>query len=168
MNLTESELFSSILVPSSNLRTLRKYYQSCIASNVLLPEGYTEHFYHVGNEKELVKCNQLHQRESVILRPRVILKLDSQSGSQDLFVPEARSSWESQQDAESHGETRSNTGDYRILGISISTVKLQDARRQNNVTKLIEMFEKHQHKEQFFKGMSQQQEINRPSEESQK
>ena len=59
------------------------------------------------------------QRESVILRPRV----------QNLLVQEARSSWESQQDAESYGETRSNTADYRISGISISTVKLQDALR---------------------------------------
>ena len=112
--------------------------------------------------------DQLYQRESVILRPRVVLKANSQSGSQDLPVQEARSSWESQQDAESYGETRSNTADYRILGISISTVKLQDARRQNNVTKLIEMFEKHQHKEQVLKDMSQKQEINRFSEESQK
>ena len=47
-------------------------------------------------------------------------------------------------------------------------MKLQDARRQNNVTKLVEMFEKHQRKEQFFKDMSQKQEINRFSEESQK
>ena len=38
-------------------------------------------------------------------------------------------------------------------------VKLQDARRQNNVTMLIKMFEKHQHKEQFLKDMSQKQEI---------
>ena len=45
-------------------------------------------------------------------------------------------------------------------------MKLQDARRQNNVTKLIEMFEKHRHKEQFLKDMSQKQEINRFSEES--
>ena len=66
------------------------------------------------------------------------------------------------------GETRSNTADDRIPGISISTVKLQDARRQNNVTKLIEMFEKHQHKEQFLKDMSQKQVINRFSEESQR
>ena len=50
---------------------------------------------------------------------------------------------------------RSNTADYRIPGISISTVKLQDARRQDNVTKLIEMFEKHEHKEQFLKDLSQ-------------
>ena len=98
--------------------------------------------------------DQLHQRESVILRPRVVLRTNSLSGSQDLLVQEARSSWESQQDAESHGETRSNTADYRIPGISISTVKLH-ARRQNNGTKLIEMFEKHQHKEQFLKDMSQ-------------
>ena len=70
-------------------------------------------------------------------------------------------------DAESYGETRSNIADYRIPGISISTVKLQDARLQNNVTKLVEMFEKHRHKEQFHKDMSQKQEINSFSEESQ-
>ena len=46
-------------------------------------------------------------------------------------------------------------------------MKLQDAQRQNHVTKLIEMFEKHQHKEQFLKDMSQKQEINRFGEESQ-
>ena len=66
------------------------------------------------------------------------------------------------------GETRSNTSDFRIHGISISTVTLQDARRQHKVTKLIEMFEQHQHKEQFLEDMSQKQEINRFSEESQK
>ena len=94
--------------------------------------------------------DQLYQRESVILRSRVVLKADSQSGSQDLFVQEARSSWESQQDAESYGETRSNTADYRIPGKSISKLKQQDAPRRNNVTELIEMFEKHQQKEQFL------------------
>ena len=78
----------------------------------------------------------------MILRPRVVLRANSKSGSQDLPVQEARSSWESQQDAESYGENRSNTADYRVPGISISTVKLQDARRPNNVTTLIEMFEK--------------------------
>ena len=36
--------------------------------------------------------DQLYQRESVILRPRVVLKANSQSGSQDLPVQEARSS----------------------------------------------------------------------------
>ena len=112
--------------------------------------------------------DQPYQRESVILRQRVVLKANSQSVSQDLPVQEARSSWESQQDAESNGETLSNTADYRIPSISISTVKLQDARRQNSVTKLIEMFEKHQHKEQFHKDLSQKQEINRFSEELQK
>ena len=103
--------------------------------------------------------DQLHQRESVILRPRVVLKANSQSGSQDLPVHEARSSKASQQDAGSYGETRSNTADHRTLGIS--------ARRQNNVTKLIEMFEKHRHEEQFLKDTSEKQEINKFSEESQ-
>ena len=56
--------------------------------------------------------DQLYPRESVILRPRVVLKANSKSGSQDLLVQEAKSSWESQQDAESYGETRSNTADY--------------------------------------------------------
>ena len=98
--------------------------------------------------------DQLYQRESMIMGKRVVLKVNSQCGSQDLPVQE-RSSWEFQQEAESYGETRSNTADYRILGIPISTVKLQDARRQHNVTKLIEMFERHEHKEQFLKDMSQ-------------
>ena len=101
---------------------------------------------------------QLHQRESVILRPRVVLKTNSQSGSQDLHVHEARSFLDLQQDAESYGETRSNIADYRIPVFSIPTVKLQDARRQNNVTKLIERAEKHLHKEQFFEDMSPKQE----------
>ena len=36
--------------------------------------------------------DQLYQRESVILRPRVVLKANSQRGSQDLPEQEARSS----------------------------------------------------------------------------
>ena len=111
--------------------------------------------------------DQLCERESLILRPRVVFKANSQSGSQDLLVQEARSSRESQQDAESYVETGSNTADFRIPGFSISTVKLHDARRQNNVTKLVEMFEKHQHKEQSLKDTSQKQEINKSREESQ-
>ena len=89
--------------------------------------------------------DQLYQRESVILRPRVVLEANSQSGSQDLPVQEARSSWESQLDAEICGKPEATllTTEYQV--ISISTVKLQDARRQNNVTKQIKMFEKHQH-----------------------
>ena len=112
--------------------------------------------------------DQLYHRESVIQRPRVVLEANSKSGSQDLPAQEARSSWESQQDAESYVGSRSNTADYRIPEKSISTVKLQDVRRQNDVTKMIEMFEKHQHKAQFLKDMSERQEINRFSEESQK
>ena len=104
--------------------------------------------------------DQLYRRESVILRPRVVLKANSQYDSQDLPEQEGRSPWESQQDAENYGETRSNTADYRVPGVSTSTVKLQDAQRQN-VTKLIKMFEKHQHKEEFPKDTSQQQEINK-------
>ena len=111
--------------------------------------------------------DQLYQKESVILRPRVVLKANSQSGSQDLLVQEARSSWESEQDVESCGETRSSTADCRVLGISISTVKLQDAQRQNNVTRNNEMFEKQQHKDHFLEDMSEKQEINKFSEESQ-
>ena len=49
--------------------------------------------------------DQLYPRECVTPRPRDVLQANSQSGSQDLLVQEARSSWESQQDAESDGET---------------------------------------------------------------
>ena len=75
--------------------------------------------------------DQLYQRESVILRPRVVLKGTSQSGLHDLLPQEARL----EQDVECHGKTRSNTTDNRISGKSILTVKLQDARRQNDITK---------------------------------
>ena len=83
--------------------------------------------------KEKASMDQLYRRESVILRPRDVLKANSQCVSQDQPAQEARSSWESQRDAESYGETRSHTAP----GISISRVKLQDARRQNKVTKLV-------------------------------
>ena len=104
--------------------------------------------------------DQLYQRESVILRPRVVLKANSQSHKIYLY--------KKQDHLGNRNKIRRATADYRIPGISISTVKLQDARQQNNVTKLIEMFEKHQHKEQFLEDMSQKQEIKRFSEESQK
>ena len=87
-------------------------------------------------EKAIMKTkDQLYQRESVIPRPRVVLRANSHNGSQDSLVQEARSSWESEQESESCGEARRNTADYQAPGISISTVKLQEARRQNNVTK---------------------------------
>ena len=126
------------------------------SNEVLLHDALLAEF--IGKAICMKTKDQLCKRESVVLRPRVVLKANSQSGSQDPPAQEARSSWEAQQDAESYGETRSNTADCRKPGISISTVKLQDARRQNNVTTLIEMFEKHQHRKPFLEDMSQKQE----------
>ena len=79
--------------------------------------------------------DQLYQRESA--RPRVVLRKNSQS-SQDLPEQEARSSWESQQDAESYGETRSNTG--TILYMS---QKAGDQRAQRGITKITRRHEQH-------------------------
>ena len=80
--------------------------------------------------------HQLYQRESVILRPRVVLKATSQSGLHDLLLQEARSSWESEHEMRSAtGKPEATLLTTEYLGKSISTVKLQDARRQNNVTK---------------------------------
>ena len=103
---------------------------------------------------------QLYKRESA--RPRVVLRANSQCGLQDLLRQEARSSWETQSDAQSFRETGCNIVD------STATVQLQDEQRQHTVAKLIEKFESHQHKEQFLEGMSQTQKINRFSEASQK
>ena len=47
--LRDFEFSSEIPVPSSNLRTFRKYNQSCIARRC----GFTEYIYHFGNGKEL-------------------------------------------------------------------------------------------------------------------
>ena len=109
---------------------------------------------------------QLHQRESA--RPRVVFRANSKCGSQDLLAQEARSSWETQSDAQSFRETGCNIVDYRVPGISFSTVQQKDEQRQQTVAKLIEKFESHPYKEQFLKDMSQTQRINRFSEASQK
>ena len=70
---------------------------------------------------------QLHQRESE--RPRVALKANSHCESQDLPSQEARSSFETQGEVRSFRETGCNIVDYRIPGISLSTVQEQDERK---------------------------------------
>ena len=81
---------------------------------------------------------RLYQRESE--RPRVVLKVNSQCGLQDLPRQEARSSWETQSETQSFRETRCNIVDYRVPGMSISTVQQQDEQRQPTVAQLIEKF----------------------------
>ena len=64
-------------------------------------------------------------------------------------------------DSQIYGEgTCSNIVDYRVLGIPLSTVEQQDAKRENMVKTLIEKFEKHQRKESYIKDLSQTQKIN--------
>ena len=109
---------------------------------------------------------QLYQRESA--RPRVVLRANSQCGLQDLPRQQARSSWETQNDAQSFLETGCNIVDYRVPVISLSTVQQQDEQRQHTVAKMFEKFQSHQHKEQFLKYMSQTQKINRFSKASKK
>ena len=109
---------------------------------------------------------QLYQRESA--RPRVVLRANSQCGFEDLSRQEARSSWETQSDAQSFWENGCNIVNYGIPGMSLSTVQQQDEQRQHTVAKLTEMFESHQHQEQFLEDVSQTQRINRISEASQK
>ena len=92
----------------------------------------------------------------------------SQRESPDLPRQEARSSRKTHSDAQGFRETGCNIVDYRVPGISLSTVQQQDEQRQQTVAKLIEKSESHQYKEQFLKDMSQTQKINRFSESSQK
>ena len=78
-----------------------------------------------------------------------------------------------------HSGNRNNIWRNREKSVeTLLTIEYQEYRYQRwncrvhdvkiTSTKLIEMFEKHQHKEQFLKDMSQKQEINTFSEESQK
>ena len=111
--------------------------------------------------------DQLYQRENVILRPRVVLKANLQCDSQDLLAQEARSSWESQQKmrrATEKPEAALLTTEYLVYRSQRWNCRMHGEKK---VTKLIEMFEKHQQKEQFLKDTSQKQEINKFSEESQ-
>ena len=96
--------------------------------------------------------DELYQRESVVLRPRVVLKL-IRKVVHKIYL------YRKQDHLGNRNKMRRATGKPQATLLTTeylvyrSTVKLQDARRQNNVTKLIEMFEKHQHKEQFFKDV---------------
>ena len=109
---------------------------------------------------------QLYRRESE--RPRIALKANLQYESQDLPSQEARSSRETQSEVRSFQETGCNIVDYRIPGISLSTVQEQDERNDKTVAKLIEKFESHKYKEQFLQDMSETHKINRFSEASQR
>ena len=66
-----------------------------------------------------------------------------------------------------YGETCNNTVNYRISGVPISAVEQQETTRENKVKTLIEKFEKHQHKESLLQDLSQTQNINKFSKESQ-
>ena len=108
---------------------------------------------------------QLYQKEGA--RPRVVLGANSQCGLQNLTRQEARSFWETQSEVRSFRETGCNIVDYRIPGISLSTVQEQDEQKRQTVAKLIEKFESHKYKEQFLQDIIQTQ-INRFSEASQR
>ena len=90
-----------------------------------------------------------------------MLRANSQCESQDLPVQEARSSWETQSDAQRFQETGCNIVDYRVPVVSLSTVQEQDEQIRLTVAKLIEKFESHQYKEQSLQDMSQTQKMNR-------
>ena len=89
---------------------------------------------------------------------------NSHCGEQDLRSQDARSSWDPPIDSKSYGETWNNAVDYKI---PLSTVEQQGTTRENEVKKLIEEFENHQHKESFLQDMSQTQKINKFSKKSQ-
>ena len=67
-------------------------------------------------EKEICMKTKEQLKGSVILRPRVVLKDNSKSGSQDLLVQEARSSWESQRMRRATGKPEAAllTIDYQV------------------------------------------------------
>ena len=98
---------------------------------------------------------QLHQRESE--RPRIALKAHSRS---KIILGNTERSANLPGDWMQHR-------DYRIPGISLSTVQEQDERKRQTVAKLIEKFESHKYKEQFLQDMSETQKMNRFSEASQ-
>ena len=112
--------------------------------------------------------DELHQKVSLTPRvPRVVLKSNSQFGPQDPQSQEARSSWEPSSDPKSYGEICNNTVDHIISGVPLSAVEPQKTIRENKVKSLIEKFENHKHKESFLQDLSQTQEINKFSKESQ-
>ena len=68
----------------------------------------------------------------MIPRPRVVLKADLQSGSQDLPVQDARSFWESQQDAESYGKPEATLLSTEYPGSTGSARNHKNTRRSES------------------------------------
>ena len=97
--------------------------------------------------------------------PRIVLKSNSQNGTQDPQIQEARSSWEPSSDSKSYEKTCSNTVDHGISGAHLFAVEPQNTIRENKVKRLIEKFENHKHKESFLQDSSQTQKINKFSNE---
>ena len=99
--------------------------------------------------------------------PRVVLKSNSQDGTQDPQNRDARSSWEPSSDLKSYCEICNNTVDHRIPGVLLSAVEQQNTTRENKIKRLIEKFENHKHKESFIQDLRQTEKINKFSKESQ-
>ena len=111
--------------------------------------------------------NELYQKMRLTPRaPRVVLKSNSQYGSQDPQNQDARSSWEPSSDSKSYGEIFNNAVDHRISGVLLSAVEPQNTIRENKVKRLIEKFENHKQKESYLQDFSQTQKINKFSKES--
>ena len=111
--------------------------------------------------------DQLYQKVRLTPRvPRVVLKSNSQYGLQD-----------------PHAKTQDHVRNHRaIRKVTVKSITtpwiteyleylfLQSSRiqtRENNVKKLVEKFENHQHKESFIQDLRQTQKINKFSKESQ-
>ena len=94
------------------------------------------------------------------------MKPNSQSGQQDQPDQEARTSSDHQSASVSYGETHSGNVDYRIPGIPLSTVQLQDTNRRGTVKKLMEQFEDHPNKESFPQDLNKTEENRTFSENS--
>ena len=73
---------------------------------------------------------------------RVVLKAKLHRGQQDQRNQDARSLWDPPSESKSCRETWNNAVDYRIPGILLSTVELQDTNRQNKVKKWIDQTQK--------------------------
>ena len=88
-------------------------------------------------EKAVCMKTQDELYQKVRLTPRVtrvVLKLNSQFGHQDLQSQDARSSWEPSSDSKSYGETCNNTVDNKISGVPLSlqsSSRIQHARTRS-------------------------------------
>ena len=168
--LRESKLFQSIPVPSSNSSSGDNAIDPTLQDNVLLPKGFTEYIYHVGNANEL---------NSLIGKGLIPEGTSFKRGRQAVFfttmglMEDVHGIGEGSLNSESAtSRAKIELAIRKVAAKSVTipwitaiweflpAIEQENTTRENKVKRLIEKFENHKRKDSFIQDLSQTEKIN--------